>query len=443
VRRRRRSKVQLAAITLVALALTGCGTSPAAQPSVNVSSLRPPTPSLAATVPPPSAASSLGAPSSLPSETPATAPVSPSPVPSPSPAVLQPVAMISDVVGLAAVLAWSPDSRLLAWSAGGIGSTDHTATLTTPDGKLILRLVGHTEPVTSLAWSPNGTIVASGSLDGTVRLWTPAGRLIRILDPAAPPTQEPWHSSQPVFNVAWSPDGSLLATGAINFGTPAAPNPPNILPGVVRVWRPSGSLVRTLGTSLTGGKFLNLAWSPDGTLLAAGADDFHVWRADGTELGSTGSGGSPAWAMAWSPDGTRFATGDENGNLLLYDSAGHRLAAVVGLGGIFHVAFSPDGNLLAVAGQYLQLRSAANPGTVITQLGVACCSLTGQAGLAWSPDGSSIAGGLDPMIWSRQGQTLSALGGCPGIPLVLAWSPDGAWIAAGSDGGRVCLWRAP
>src|SRR5438552_96490 len=74
-----------------------------------------------------------------------------------------------------------------------------------------------------------------------------------------------------------------------------------------------------------GGKFYNLAWSPDGRWLVGGATDYKLWRADGTEVAHTPKG-TPAWGLAWAPDSTRWATGDESGNLILYDTAGHMRA---------------------------------------------------------------------------------------------------------------------
>jgi WD40 repeat protein len=148
---------------------------------------------------------------------------------------------------------------------------------------------------------------------------------------------------RPRIRLAWSPDGSTLATGAIHF--PAANETgPALLPGVVRLWDRNGRLVRTLGTDRTGGKFLKLAWSPDGTMLAAGAVDYRVWRADGTDVGVPRPGGTPAWAMAWSPDGADLALGDENGTLDIVTPTGSVLTRRVFSGGVNSTAYAPNGS---------------------------------------------------------------------------------------------------
>ena len=76
-----------------------------------------------------------------------------------------------------------------------------------------------------------------------------------------------------------------------------------------------GHLLKTLHTRFSGGKFYNLAYSPDGRYLVGGATDYALWRSDGTEVFRSEECAvcTPAWAMAWSPDSSAWATGNENG----------------------------------------------------------------------------------------------------------------------------------
>src|SRR5262249_3090185 len=100
--------------------------------------------------------------------------------------------------GVAAV-SWSPDGKRLA-----TGSGDGTAKVWEVAGGRELTLRGHTSEVVSVSWSPNGKLLATGSLDGTAKMWEVAsGQALLTFE---------GHTSR-VFSVSWSPDGKLLATG--------------------------------------------------------------------------------------------------------------------------------------------------------------------------------------------------------------------------------------
>jgi WD40 repeat protein len=340
--------------------------------------------------------------------------------------------------GPANVLAWSQDGRLVASSSGGADSKDSTIVVTSNDGAKDQILLGHSEPVTSLAWSPDGTLLASGSFDGTIRLWSAGGSLIRVLDAGAPTADLPWRSSQPVFSVAWSPDGELLASGSVDFLSGAkATGGAGRLPGVVRVWQPKGTLTRTLRTEQTGGKFLNLGWSPDGELIVAGAVDYGIWHTDGASVAMFRPGASPVWGMAWSPDGSTLAFGDENGNLSLYDTAGTRQESIAYLPPISHLAFSPDGTVIAVAGDGLELRQVG--GLEKSGVSLGPVGRNEGAGPVWSPAGW-LAAGSQPTLWDKHGVQAGSFTGCPTDTVALSWSPDGSYIAGGSRDGDVCIW---
>src|SRR5438876_126672 len=93
-------------------------------------------------------------------------------------------------------------------------------------------------------------------------------------------------------------------------------------PAWIHIWRPDETLVRTLRTQQTGGKFLNVAWSPDGSLILAGAVDYGIWRSDGTPVAHLWPGGSPVWSLAWSPDGSHLAGGSDGGDVCVWHVGG-------------------------------------------------------------------------------------------------------------------------
>ena len=117
-------------------------------------------------------------------------------------------------------------------------------------------LEGHTDLVWSVAFSPNGETLASGSQDRTIRLWNPNnGNLKRTLT----------GHRDAVNSVAFSPDGRTLASGSWD--------------GTIRLWNPNtGKLKRTLTGHTDGISFV--AFSPDGNMLASTSGDrtIRLWN---------------------------------------------------------------------------------------------------------------------------------------------------------------------
>lgn len=349
----------------------------------------------------------------------------------PAPARLGPPRVLAGHTGPVAVLAWAPDGARFATTSGANGSPDTTVRLWDADGRP-LAAVEEPALVRTLAWSPDGRMLATGAADGTVRLRDTAGAP-RVTFDLAP---------DPVLSLAWSPDGQLLAIGGIAIGRRQA----GALPGVVHLARPDGQVLAALSTQSTGGKFLHLAWSPDGQLLAAGAIDFRLWRADGTLVATLG-GGVPAPAMAWSPDGRLLAIGNENSAIAFYDTTGQPVGRLRANGPVLGLAFSPDGATLAfITGGVVSLVStenlAAAPRVIHYQEGGP--RSWSVSNLAWSPDGGRLATATRdgaPRVWRADGTPLAIYEGCPGMPERLAWAPDGAALLAGSRDHAVCLWR--
>jgi len=337
-------------------------------------------------------------------------------------------------------LAWSPDGTRLAAASGYAdpsGRADPVVRVWRGDGTLLATLVGHTDSVRSLAWSPDGQILASGSADATVRLWGPDGRLLRVL--AA--------SAEPVFSLAWSPDGQILATGAITFPRRETATPNPTMPGIIRLWHADGMLLTTLTTQTTGGKFLNLAWSPDGSLLAAGAIDYRVWRADGTPVGTFSLSSTPAWGMAWAPDGQTLAIGDENGTVAVFTAMGKEVVRFAHNGSVTSVAFSPNGTTLAVSSNDFAVRLLAlqdpRAAPQIADRQPSGPTQWTASNVAWSPHGEQVlAAARDGTVhlWHADDTSLTVFTGCTGVLDVVGWSPDGGMVGAGSWDGSVCLW---
>jgi WD40 repeat protein len=245
----------------------------------------------------------------------------------------------NDTVRLWQVADWAPSHTLWGSGAVGIAFSPPTgqilASCYSPphDGRGMWRLWrvadgtlthegDYGPPVSSLAFSPDGGLLALGLWTGPVQLWQlPSGVLLRTLS----------GHPRPVGGVAFSPDGKLVASGANN--------------DTVRLWQVAdGTLLRTLGPGS-----MNVDFSPDGTLLASGSHDqpVRLWQvADGTPLYTLGSRSS--MDLDFSPDGDLLASCAANVVELWRVADGTLWRYFLTPVTVNCLAFSPDGMLLAL-----------------------------------------------------------------------------------------------
>jgi hypothetical protein len=198
-------------------------------------------------------------------------------------------------------VAFSPDGQMLASGGGGIIRGDNTVRLwRTKDGAHLLALEGHKKAITSVAFSPDGQMLASAGADATVRLWAPdSGRLLTTLE----------GHTEVVHSVAFSPDGELL----VSVGADAA----------VRFWRVkdrvhletmdlgrSPSLAGSFG--LTKRTITSVAFSADFEWFALGSEfgKIALMEWGGTKALEFGSAAlnTPVMSLAFSPDGKLLAS---------------------------------------------------------------------------------------------------------------------------------------
>ncbi|MGH3826629.1 MAG: hypothetical protein ACRDQX_05575, partial [Pseudonocardiaceae bacterium] len=324
----------------------------------------------------------------------------------------------------------------------------YTALLTAGNTALSTPLIGHTSDVRSVAFSPDGHILATGSTDRTVRLWN-------VADPAHPtPLSQPLTGYTNYVNaVAFSPDGRILASGSGD--------------NTVRLWNVSDPVYPTpLGPPLTGhtDAVIAVAFTPDGRTLASGSGDntVRLWNvsdpARSTPLGPPLTGHiNDVRSVVFSPDGHILASGSLDGTVRLWNVAD--LAHPTSLGppltghtsAVYAVVFSPDGRTLA-SGSYdgtVRLWNVADPAHP-APLGPPLTGHTNYVNaVAFSPDGRILATGngdrtvrlwnvADPANPTRLGSPLT--GHTNGV-FTVAFSPDGRILATGSFDQTVRLWN--
>jgi WD40 repeat protein len=323
-------------------------------------------------------------------------------------------------------VAFSPDGKTIV-----SGSGDETVRLWDVQTRVAKgKFTGHQDMVYSVAFSPDGKTIVSGSLDGTLRMWDAQTRV----DKGKPLTGH----QDAVSSVAFSPDGKTVVSGSFD--------------GVLRRWDTQTGV--TKGKPLTGhsGAISSVAFSPDGKTIVSVDETLRLWDAQtGVTKGNLLTRYTDSVTFfTFSPDGKTIVSGSgDNKTLRLWDA---QTGVAKGNPLIGHqdsvnsVAFSPDGKTLVSGSFDYTLRLWD------TQTGVAKGKpLTGHTepvnSVAFSPDGQTIVSGS----WDKTVRRWDApTGVAKGKPLTghtdrvysVAFSPDGQTIVSGSGDNTLRLWDA-
>ncbi|MGD1062502.1 MAG: hypothetical protein ABR860_04505 [Terracidiphilus sp.] len=334
-------------------------------------------------------------------------------------------------------VAFSPDGRYLATA-----SKDKTAKIwDLQTGKEPMTLRGHTDYVSSVAFSPDGRLLATASgetppqisTDQTAKIWdAQTGKELMTLS---------GHTGGVLF-VAFSPDGRRLATASAD--------------GTAKIWdAQTGKELMTLRGHT--GVVLSVAFSPDGRRLATASDDktAKIWDAQtgkelktlSEEMRTLSGDGGPVYSVAFSPDGRRLATASGFGTGIIWDA--ETLKPLITLGGhggpVYSVVFGPGS-------KHLRLATASSDGTAKiwdAETGNQLTTLSGHkdtvSSVAFSPDGRRLATGSadhTAKIWDAEGaKELLTLRDEQWFTSV-AFSPDGTRMATGSDDNTAKIWNA-
>jgi eukaryotic-like serine/threonine-protein kinase len=308
---------------------------------------------------------------------------------------------------------------------------------------------GHEAGVFMAVFSPDDRLLATSSIDGTVKVWDAATRrllstyrghsLLSFPVPGLPRI--------PVLCLAFSPDGKHIASGSFSPKLGKLRDSP----GVVKVWEvETGRDVATFQNQV--GAVLALTFSPDGkTIMSSSLNEdntFVVWDAKTGEVVRVVSGHtSHVHRLRYSPDGRIFASVSEDGWVKLWDAATfqeirsfHAHPAPV-----LDVSFSPDGARFATAGQDGTIR------VWYTATGAAVMDpLRGHTGsalaLAYSPDGKRIvSAGYDKTVrlWdAATGKLKITLRGHNDMVWGVSFSHDGRKVVSAAFDKTARIWDA-
>jgi WD40 repeat protein len=391
-------------------------------------------------------------------------------------------------------IAISQDGEIIAAGSGSYtevqGISDNTVMLwEVSTGRLVTTLVGHQKRVISVAFSPNSQRVVTGSLDGSVRVWS-ASRNQQIQS----------INAQGVHSVSFSPDGRTVVSTSYQDGVifwdvdSGQPIKTIHSSGAGRVSFTSDWHLMSFGTyppevwdvengrklkelQKSDGQIESTVISDDGLFLAGvGFDTVSIWDVKtGTILKNFT--GQPVFTtgVAFNSAGDKLAWGrgdkvyvwDMLNNRPLYTLEGHSTS-------VNEVAFSPDGQTLASCSDaeviLWSLRDGRMSRTVSQPRGDEQEEWDGNQSLSFSPDGKILAVGgwtdtmgirlwstsnwrllrtlrvtapqeVEPQVRIRKAAFVSMRGGPTPQVHSIAFSPDGHMLAAGDEFNNVSLWN--
>ncbi|NEP74625.1 MAG: hypothetical protein F6K25_23285 [Okeania sp. SIO2G4] len=281
------------------------------------------------------------------------------------------------------------------------------------------RLEGHKDGVNSVCFNPSGTLIASGSRDNSLKLWSLSGRELKTFT----------GNSDRIHSICFHPDGQILASAGSD--------------STIKLWGIDGTELQSFTTGHTD-LVSSVSFSPDGQTLASGSFDktIKLWSLDGRELQTLIGHNNRVSSVSFSPDSQTIASASADKTIKLWSLDGRELKTFIGhTYNVNSVSFSPDGQTIASASTDTTIKLWNLDGKELQ-------TFRGHRdwvnGVSFSPDGQTIASAsADKIIkfWNIKGKKLQTFRGHSNRIYSVSFSPDGQTIASASRDNTIRLWR--
>ncbi|MXV78699.1 hypothetical protein F4X73_01760 [Candidatus Poribacteria bacterium] len=281
--------------------------------------------------------------------------------------------------------------------------------------------------VYAVAFSPDGSLLASGGNNNRVVLWNIGNQM--------EPKVFRGHTKS-VMSVVFSPDGQLLASASHD--------------GYVRLWNVSSK--RTLQPLFHDGWVRSVAFSPDGKILVSGGGDqigsITLWDpSNNNRIVDFPGHRDIVESIEFSPNGQMLVSTSRDRTVKLWDVASQRVlrSLTEHRNVVYAVAFSPNNDMFATSSNDYTIKFwKTSSGAILEDFRISGSGNTRALSLAFSPDGKYLAYACTDYtvrLWNVTERKETKLRGHDGVVTSVAFSPDGKTLASGSHDRTIILWK--